>query len=225
MSNIFFGLLESVKRSQRGKIKRRTHSPRSTKEVEHSILFLLLHNQDQSLRVTMPIYCASFFKSIYACPPDADLDAIEESASHHSLDTDLSGKRPRELNRAEGKNKNLSAAGRRGIDVSAEAQSLEEKYPLVRSAVTSFKLVRYDAQRNESIVECFPLTGRTHQIRVHLHFLGHPIANDRRYSLHAEASADSQLPEVIYLHAWKCRLPLPDGSTLSVETELPRWAA
>jgi tRNA pseudouridine synthase 9 len=33
-----------------------------------------------------------------------------------------------------------------------------------------------------SIVRCFPLTGRTHQIRVHLQFLGHPIANDPIYA-------------------------------------------
>jgi tRNA pseudouridine32 synthase len=33
-----------------------------------------------------------------------------------------------------------------------------------------------------SIVRCLPLTGRTHQIRVHLQFLGHPIANDPIYA-------------------------------------------
>lgn len=33
-----------------------------------------------------------------------------------------------------------------------------------------------------SIVRCLPLTGRTHQIRVHLQFLGHPISNDPIYS-------------------------------------------
>lgn len=32
-----------------------------------------------------------------------------------------------------------------------------------------------------SIVRCLPLTGRTHQIRVHLQFLGHPITNDPIY--------------------------------------------
>ena len=33
-----------------------------------------------------------------------------------------------------------------------------------------------------SIVHCLPLTGRTHQLRVHLQFLGHPITNDPIYS-------------------------------------------
>ena len=33
-----------------------------------------------------------------------------------------------------------------------------------------------------SIVRCLPLTGRTHQLRVHLQYLGHPITNDPIYS-------------------------------------------
>jgi len=36
-------------------------------------------------------------------------------------------------------------------------------------------------RRGYSIVRCMPLTGRTHQIRVHLQFLGHPISNDPIY--------------------------------------------
>lgn len=37
------------------------------------------------------------------------------------------------------------------------------------------------AHRGYSIVRCLPLTGRTHQLRVHLQFLGHPITNDPIY--------------------------------------------
>lgn len=39
-----------------------------------------------------------------------------------------------------------------------------------------------DEDEGYSIVHCLPLTGRTHQIRVHLQFLGHPITNDPIYS-------------------------------------------
>jgi hypothetical protein len=45
------------------------------------------------------------------------------------------------------------------------------RYILVKKFVTSF-----------SVVECQPLTGRTHQIRVHLQWLGHPIINDPLYN-------------------------------------------
>lgn len=49
-----------------------------------------------------------------------------------------------------------------------------------RDAKTVFKRISYDGET--SIVLCKPYTGRTHQIRVHLQFLGHPIANDPLYS-------------------------------------------
>ncbi len=40
---------------------------------------------------------------------------------------------------------------------------------------TLFKRLHYDAVSNMSIVQCIPITGRTHQIRVHLHFLGNSL--------------------------------------------------
>ena len=49
-----------------------------------------------------------------------------------------------------------------------------------RHAKTVFNRISYDGKT--SIVKCKPLTGRQHQIRVHLQYLGHPIANDPIYS-------------------------------------------
>lgn len=49
-----------------------------------------------------------------------------------------------------------------------------------KHAKTIFSRVSFDGQT--SIVKCKPLTGRTHQIRVHLQYLGYPIANDPIYS-------------------------------------------
>ncbi|CDO96473.1 unnamed protein product [Kluyveromyces dobzhanskii CBS 2104] len=49
-----------------------------------------------------------------------------------------------------------------------------------KEAKTSFERISFDGET--SIVRCKPLTGRTHQIRVHLQHLGHPIANDPIYS-------------------------------------------
>lgn len=51
-----------------------------------------------------------------------------------------------------------------------------------RYAKTIFKKLSFDPESNTSIVLCKPLTGRTHQIRVHLQYLGFPIANDPIYS-------------------------------------------
>ncbi|KAG6856752.1 hypothetical protein H0H87_001096 [Tephrocybe sp. NHM501043] len=55
-------------------------------------------------------------------------------------------------------------------------------HPEGKPAKTVFNRIRYDANTDTSVVRCQPLTGRSHQIRVHLQFLGHPIANDPVYS-------------------------------------------
>ncbi|KAJ7478617.1 pseudouridine synthase [Mycena galericulata] len=55
-------------------------------------------------------------------------------------------------------------------------------HPDGKPAETVFKRIRYDANTNSSVVLCKPLTGRSHQIRVHLQFLGYPVANDPVYS-------------------------------------------
>ncbi|GAA6022156.1 hypothetical protein JCM11491_005108 [Sporobolomyces phaffii] len=54
-------------------------------------------------------------------------------------------------------------------------------HPDGRESKTIFERMSYDAESNTSVVLCRPITGRTHQIRVHLQYLGHPIANDPIY--------------------------------------------
>ncbi|TFK44971.1 tRNA-pseudouridine synthase [Crucibulum laeve] len=55
-------------------------------------------------------------------------------------------------------------------------------HPEGKHAKTIFNLIRYDENTNSSVVRCRPLTGRSHQLRVHLQYLGYPIANDPVYS-------------------------------------------
>lgn len=52
--------------------------------------------------------------------------------------------------------------------------------PAGKPATTIFEKLSYNG--STSVVKCQPLTGRTHQIRVHLRYLGHPIANDPIYA-------------------------------------------
>ena len=51
----------------------------------------------------------------------------------------------------------------------------------VKPAQTSFAVVSYDEATDSTVVVCRPATGRTHQIRLHLQYLGHSIANDPNY--------------------------------------------
>ncbi|NWU88786.1 RUSD2 protein, partial [Upupa epops] len=55
--------------------------------------------------------------------------------------------------------------------------------PRGKPCKTVFQRLSYNGRT--SVVRCLPRTGRTHQIRVHLQYLGHPIANDPIYNLEA----------------------------------------
>ena len=54
---------------------------------------------------------------------------------------------------------------------------------LVKQAVTRYEVVR--RFRTHSIVRLYPKTGRTHQLRVHMSYIGHPMVGDRMYGGHA----------------------------------------
>lgn len=58
-----------------------------------------------------------------------------------------------------------------------------EPFSQCRDAHTEFSLMKYDEDSDESLVLCKPLTGRTHQIRIHLARQGYPIVNDPFYNL------------------------------------------
>ncbi|CAI8032883.1 RNA pseudouridylate synthase domain-containing protein 2 [Geodia barretti] len=53
--------------------------------------------------------------------------------------------------------------------------------PAGKTCLTSFTRLSYDIHKDTSILKCEPKTGRMHQIRVHLQWLGHPIVNDPLY--------------------------------------------
>ena len=50
-----------------------------------------------------------------------------------------------------------------------------------KSAESVFEVLRVDESSRTTLVRCWPKTGRSHQLRIHLAHLGHPIANDRLY--------------------------------------------
>lgn len=60
-----------------------------------------------------------------------------------------------------------------------------------------------------SFLELYPETGRTHQIRVHLKYINHPILGDYLYAGRKTSRDDRQWAPRVMLHAWKIILIHP----------------
>ena len=67
-----------------------------------------------------------------------------------------------------------------------------------KESQSRFKLVHYDDVSNTSIIKCFPVTGRNHQLRLHLSYLGFPILHDVQYGgmTATSSSADKSLEAI-----------------------------
>ena len=69
-------------------------------------------------------------------------------------------------------------------------------------------------------VELQPYTGRTHQLRVHMAAIGHPIVGDGKYG-GKEAFLSGAISRKMHLHARRIRVDHPDGGRVDVRAELP----
>ena len=65
-----------------------------------------------------------------------------------------------------------------------------------KESTTIIKPISYDKEKNQTLVSAIPLTGRQHQIRVHLNFIGHKIVGDPLYGVD-ESFADDFLKNKI----------------------------
>lgn len=79
-----------------------------------------------------------------------------------------------------------------------------------KSAETAYELVKYGTTR--SLVKLQPKTGRTHQLRVHMAYIGTPIRGDRVYGKPASR---------LFLHAYQLEITLPGGKRVTFEAPLP----
>lgn len=64
-------------------------------------------------------------------------------------------------------------------------------------AITEYEVLNYNSEENYSVVKCILKTGRTHQIRVHMSYIGHPLLGDTLYG-HESDKIDRQA-----LHSYK----------------------
>jgi 23S rRNA pseudouridine955/2504/2580 synthase len=92
-----------------------------------------------------------------------------------------------------------------------------------QSARTRYRVVDRAAKR-AAWVELQPLTGRTHQLRVHMAAIGHPIVGDGKYG-GQDAFLTGSVSRKLHLHARRLVIDHPDGGRLDVTAELPEHFA
>ncbi|SRR5258706_11251019 len=86
----------------------------------------------------------------------------------------------------------------------------------------NYELITKNSREKLSLVELFPETGRTHQIRVHLKYLNHPIFSDELYAGRKTAREDRKLLPRLFLHASKISFMHPKSlNEVFFESPLP----
>ena len=87
-----------------------------------------------------------------------------------------------------------------------------------KPSLTRYRVLAVDANTDTTRVELEPVTGRAHQLRVHLLALGHPIVGDALYGPPADALA---APRRMLLHATRLVFPHPVTDTLTEVKSTP----
>ena len=81
-----------------------------------------------------------------------------------------------------------------------------------KRAITEFRVIK-QLSKNRTLIEAKPRTGRTHQIRVHLASIGHPIIGDKRYG--------GMQAERLYLHSSEISFITRKGFLLTKIAQMP----
>ena len=87
-----------------------------------------------------------------------------------------------------------------------------------KDAITHFKVLKRFEKTNQTLIECILETGRTHQIRVHMAYIGYPIYNDPVYGKNKKTTSFGQ-----FLHSKKISFIHPiTKKEIEIETDLPK---
>jgi len=96
-----------------------------------------------------------------------------------------------------------------------------------RKAVTQYRVISNlkfpNSNEKYSLLELYPKTGRTHQIRVHLKYLGHPVVSDEFYAGRKTARADRKWCPRLFLHASEITFSHPESiNKVHFKSNLPQ---
>ncbi|MFH0855853.1 MAG: RluA family pseudouridine synthase [Candidatus Omnitrophota bacterium] len=87
------------------------------------------------------------------------------------------------------------------------------------SAQTRYKVI--EKRKDFSILEIYPLTGRTNQIRIHLKSIGHPVLGESKFAFRRDFAIKAKR---LMLHALKLEFKHPvSGKLLRLESDLPKY--
>ncbi len=89
-----------------------------------------------------------------------------------------------------------------------------------RPALTRYGTV-FQAAQKATWLALMPVTGRTHQLRVHCSHMGTPLVGDIKYGYGANRPPLGGVAEGLHLHAFSLDIAHPDGGILSVQAPLP----
>ncbi len=88
-----------------------------------------------------------------------------------------------------------------------------------KEAITLYRVLAYSEKFNVSLVEVKILTGRTHQIRVHMKEIGHPILGDGKYG--GKKAFVEGLSDRLHLHSYRINIKNLYGRDTNIKAELP----
>lgn len=108
-------------------------------------------------------------------------------------------------------------------EINAPLEKVGEKSLISESgkpAVTTYQVLD-EVGDKFALLEASPLTGRTHQIRAHLEYLGCPIVGDDKYYGGESRQKYSMIADKLYLHAYKIDLSAIYNKRIVIKAELP----
>ncbi len=91
-----------------------------------------------------------------------------------------------------------------------------KRFTKIRDAETEYTIIK--RYKDYTLLGVSPKTGRTHQIRIHLKSIGHPVVCDKLYTKKPDCPFGLKRH---FLHASSIELTLPDGKRMRIDADMP----